>query len=95
MPPRTPDDLQAFVLADPLCRDLAALARAHGRSIALVGGWVRDWLLGRPALDWDLVISGDPAPVVADYANRIKGPVVVLDAEMGVYRTRLKSGLVL
>lgn len=91
--PRTPADLKAYVLEDPLCRRLAAAAAAHGRSIALVGGAVRDFLLGRPALDWDLVVPGDPTPLVEDLARAFKGPVVVLDAEFGVLRTRLSGGL--
>lgn len=91
---RTPEDLRAFVLADPLCRRLAALGEAHGRPIALVGGWVRDWLLGRPAPDWDLVVPGDPRPLIRDLISAEgRSSLVPLDEAFGIYRTRLASGL--
>src|SRR5687768_16522924 len=93
---RTPEALRAFVLADPLCRRLAALAAAHDRPIALVGGWVRDWLLGRPAPDWDLVVPGDPRPLVRALADEEGGgPLVPLDETFGIFRTRLRDGLML
>lgn len=91
---RDPADLTAFVLEDPTCRRLAALAADHGREIALVGGWVRDWLLGRVSPDWDLVVTGDPAPLVRQLvADQGGGPFVPLDEAFGIYRTRLRDGL--
>lgn len=48
---------------DPALRELlqqaAALAEARGVSMAIVGGAVRDMLLGRPQGDLDLVVEGD------------------------------------
>ncbi len=91
---RTPEALRDFVLADPLCRRLAAIADEHGQPIALVGGWVRDWLLGRSAPDWDLVVPGDPRPLArALVQDAGGGPLVPLDETFGIYRTRLRNGL--
>lgn len=90
---KTPAELQAFVMADPLCRELAAIAERHGRPMALVGGCVRDWLLGREPLDWDVVVPGDPTPLARDLVQGRKGALVTLDAEFGVVRTPLKNGV--
>jgi tRNA nucleotidyltransferase (CCA-adding enzyme) len=90
---KTPAELQAFVMADPLCRELAAIAERHGRPMALVGGCVRDWLLGREPLDWDVVVPGDPTPLARDLLQTRKGAMVTLDADFGVVRTPLKEGI--
>lgn len=89
----TPDDLQRFVLSDPLARDLAEIAQAHCRPMALVGGCVRDWLLGREPLDWDVVVPGDPTPLAKALLQRRPGAIVTLDADFGVVRTPLRSGV--
>ena len=39
--------------------------RSGGHQALLVGGCVRDWLMGRPPVDWDVATDADPA-VVAD-----------------------------
>lgn len=89
-----PEQMSDFVRTDPTCRRLADLAAAHGRELALVGGWVRDRLLGRTSPDWDLVVTGDPKPLVkALVAGQGGGPFVPLDEGFGIYRTRLKGGL--
>lgn len=90
---KTPDELKTFVLSDPLCRDLAAVAAEHGRPMALVGGCVRDWLLGRTPLDWDVVVPGDPTPLARSLLQRRPGALVTLDADFGVVRTPLRSGI--
>lgn len=45
--------------------ELEAVRRAGGDSVYLVGGAVRDLLLGRPRTDLDLVVVGDPARLAA------------------------------
>ena len=47
-------------------------AKAQGQSLYLVGGAVRDLLLGRPNLDFDLVVEGD-APRLARQLARKEG----------------------
>jgi tRNA nucleotidyltransferase/poly(A) polymerase len=90
---KTPEELTQFVLSDPLCRDLAAIAAEHGRPMALVGGCVRDWLLGREPLDWDVVVPGDPTPLARALLQRHPGALVTLDADFGVVRTPLRNGV--
>ncbi|MBI4377214.1 MAG: CCA tRNA nucleotidyltransferase [Elusimicrobia bacterium] len=49
--------------AERLLRLLGAEAARRGLPIYLVGGCVRDWLLGRRTLDLDFAVEGDPAPM--------------------------------
>ncbi len=46
--------------ARPLLLRIAAQAQSLALPLYAVGGCVRDWLLGRPTLDIDLVVEGDP-----------------------------------
>lgn len=70
--------------------DLLALAR--GRSAALgmpawlVGGSVRDRLLGRPTLDTDLVVPHHAQELARDIARAGGGSLVVLDAVRDIVR---------
>ncbi|MFH1984705.1 MAG: hypothetical protein ABIL58_22925 [Pseudomonadota bacterium] len=53
----------------------------------LVGGTVRDLLLGRPAADHDIATGLDPAGLAAEMARRTGGRVVVFKkADFAVYR---------
>ncbi|HEY3175747.1 MAG TPA: hypothetical protein VGK94_08300 [Candidatus Polarisedimenticolia bacterium] len=54
----------------------AALARARGVGLFLVGGVVRDLLLGRSAGDLDLVVEGDGIAFAADLARLVNGRVI-------------------
>jgi tRNA nucleotidyltransferase (CCA-adding enzyme) len=61
---------QATVLAQA-----TAVAQAHGLPLYLVGGGVRDLLMGRPINDLDLVVEGDPAPFTNALAQRLEGRI--------------------
>jgi len=55
---------------------IRSLAAARSQPVHIVGGFVRDWLLGRPSLDLDLVVEG-PAPRLARaVAHALGGEVV-------------------
>ena len=64
------DRLQALPAARPLLERLADVARVY-----VVGGGVRDLLLGGQPVDLDLVVEGD----AADVAKRLGGSIVVHD----------------
>ncbi|HEY6607740.1 MAG TPA: CCA tRNA nucleotidyltransferase [Candidatus Limnocylindria bacterium] len=74
--------------------DVLATLRAAGHEAVLVGGCVRDHLLGRPGADWDAATSALPEQVVhllpgASWENRF-GTVTVLGpppVEVTSYRT--------
>lgn len=66
---------------------LALLARASGLpALAVVGGAVRDWLLGRPHPDLDLVVEGDPRLVASFLRETMGGSWYVLDPVFDVVR---------
>ena len=52
----------------------------------IVGGAVRDELLGRPVTDVDVAVAGDPAPAARTIAAEHKGPVFPLSETFGAWR---------
>ena len=81
-PPRPPAAARA--LLEPLSRKADDL----GLPLYAVGGCVRDWMVGRPSLDLDLVCEGDPRPLAFDAALKLGGAA----EEFGRFGTlRIKS----
>ena len=62
-------------------------ALAATADIWIVGGAVRDALLGRPVRDVDLAVDGDPEPAARAVARAIRGPAFPLSEEFGAWRT--------
>lgn len=60
-----------------LVRELAELCQHAGLRSYLVGGVVRDFLLGRPLREADVVVVGDAAWVAQQVARRTQAAVVV------------------
>lgn len=91
MPPLDFDSLAAL-LTHPVVAAVGQLAgpgRAH-----LVGGSVRDALLGRPVGDFDLVVSGDGERLAQRLAERLGGRLVRLGGErFAAFRVVLADGL--
>jgi poly(A) polymerase len=52
----------------------------------IVGGTVRDELLGRPLRDVDLAVVGDPEPPARAIAEAVRGPVFRLSEAFGAWR---------
>jgi poly(A) polymerase len=52
----------------------------------IVGGTVRDAMLGRPIRDVDLAVAGDPEPAARAVARAIGGPVFPLSETFGAWR---------
>lgn len=65
--------------------------------VYIVGGGVRDALLGLPQKDLDLTTGGDSIAVARKIANHFRGDVYVMDAQRGVARVLLhrKDGLLI
>ncbi|MBM3141281.1 MAG: hypothetical protein FJZ92_14015, partial [Chloroflexi bacterium] len=81
--------------AIPLLR--AALAAAPRAGIALVGGTVRDALLGRAAggrapFDVDVTVPREALAVARRIADRVGGAFLALDAERGAARVVTAAG---
>jgi putative nucleotidyltransferase with HDIG domain len=70
---------------------VAAGAAGRGSAPALVGGAVRDALLGRADADVDLAVAGDAPALARRIAARVRGTAVVLDAERGAARVVVGS----
>ena len=56
------------------------------REAWIVGGTVRDELLGRPVRDVDLAVVGDPEPPARAIAKAVKGPAFRLSEVFGAWR---------
>ena len=52
----------------------------------IVGGTVRDALLGRPVRDVDLAVAGDPEAAARAVADAVRGPVFSLSDEFSAWR---------
>lgn len=64
-----PEEVRAAI------RDLGALAQDEGLRAYVVGGFVRDMLLGRRNLDVDIVVEGDAIAFAESAAERLGGRV--------------------
>ena len=70
LPPTAADAARLVAAAVPVpVVDLILTLAGAGHAAYLVGGSVRDTLLGRPARDWDLATSGRPADIRALFAD--------------------------
>jgi tRNA nucleotidyltransferase (CCA-adding enzyme) len=79
-PSRADEIIERLTAAVPeqllhLLREAGRLAAGQGDSLFIVGGFVRDLLLGTPNLDIDLVVEGDAIGLAQCLANRHGGRV--------------------
>ena len=65
--------------------------RAKGSEIYIVGGWLRDTLLGKQNRDLDVITADNPIKLSKKIALSLKGRFVLLDKENKVYRVVLKN----
>lgn len=52
---------------------------SHQRQGYIVGGFVRDWLLGRETNDIDIAVDGNVVNIAQEIAREIRGKLVLLD----------------
>ncbi|HTW11205.1 MAG TPA: HD domain-containing protein [Solirubrobacteraceae bacterium] len=71
---------------EPL-RTLSELA-GDGQPAWVVGGAVRDELLGRPTLDYDIALSGDAGPLAKALGRAAGGHAFLLSDEFGAWRVK-------
>jgi putative nucleotidyltransferase with HDIG domain len=62
------------------------LAELAGEPIWLVGGAVRDRLLGRESTDYDVVLRGDPKPLARAFARAARAHPFALSEAFGAWR---------
>ncbi len=70
-------------------RAVLRLAGERGAQVWLVGGAVRDALLGQPVHDWDFIVDGDSLELARAVANVLGGAYYALNAERGAGRAIL------
>ena len=70
-------------MSDPVAVVRDAL---RGSDAWVVGGTVRDDLLGRPIRDVDLAVAGEPEPAARAVAKAVRGPVFPLSEAFGAWR---------
>jgi poly(A) polymerase len=58
----------------------------------IVGGALRDELLGRPVRDVDVAVAGDPGPLARAIADEVRGPVFRLSEAFGAWRVIDRAG---
>jgi len=68
------------------------IAALRGEEAWLVGGSVRDGLLGRPVTDVDLAVAGDPERAARAIADEVGGPAFALSEAFGAWRVIDRRG---
>jgi putative nucleotidyltransferase with HDIG domain len=87
------DGLSERLAAEPLVRTArAALAEDSApEELWVVGGAVRDAVLGRPVTDLDLTVRGDSEKVARRFGKAVGGPVFALSEAFGAWRAMNKQ----
>jgi putative nucleotidyltransferase with HDIG domain len=86
-----PEGGQPLSLPEQLIQ-LQSIFQSHDRPIHLVGGAVRDVLLGRSMKDLDFVVPGGAVRLAFRVANSLNLPAYVLDRERDAGRVVLPDG---
>jgi poly(A) polymerase len=69
-----------------LLHKINQLLAAEGVPAYLVGGFLRDWLLGRETADIDIAVGAEALAVARKIAAALGGKYIPLDAENGIGR---------
>ena len=88
-----PSPIESLVDRDnlPLHQELKELASERELTVYLVGGPVRDWMLGVPCRDLDYVLEGDAVSLARTLANRVGGRAI-LHSRFGTATVELGAG---
>lgn len=81
MEPDPIKNLRSYVINHPLFKSILEISREDGAEIYLVGGLVRDRLLGRETLDVDLAVSREALKTARRFAEQTGGTFVLLREE--------------
>ena len=71
---------------EELLKLILNFASKSNRKVFLVGGFLRDLLLGRETKDFDLVPEGNAGKFARRFANEVRGSFVLLDEKNKIYR---------
>lgn len=81
-------------LTSPLITVVRQVCAARGIRVWLVGGAVRDLVLGREVRDWDVAVERDAILLARTTADRLNADVYVLDAELDVARVLIEDTMI-
>ena len=87
---RTPVE-EGYLGFPPLVQRLRDLFAVRGVSVFVVGGTLRDAMLGRPIVDVDLAVEGDAVSAGREIASEMNGRQVVLDDARDICRVHVPS----
>jgi poly(A) polymerase len=93
MYPQTVEELDLYAKPEvfrPLIR-IARFLTEEGIPSFLVGGFLRDTLLGRDTADIDIAIDGDALGAAQQMAESLDGHYLLLDSENGIGRVALSN----
>jgi poly(A) polymerase len=85
---------QRITLDHPLLATIGAVADREGVEAYVVGGYVRDLLLGLPDRDIDVLVIGDGTALARAVARRLGTNTVVVHERFGTAMVPLESGKV-
>lgn len=80
--------IASLVAADPTVHTAARALQAHGGQVYVVGGAVRDAILGKEPHDLDLMVRGLPGQDVNHILRSLRGQVKLTGSDFGVFRYR-------
>lgn len=76
---------------DPAVHQVIRRQAHHNQRIYLVGGCIRNLLIGRPSSDIDFTVSGDAIQLARQIANELKSGFYILDDERKTARVILQN----
>ena len=80
------------VLADlPHLKTIRDIAKRRRLEVYLVGGFLRDFMLGKPCFDFDFAVDKEAISLAKKFSDTIKGAFVLLDDEHGCARVVKKQ----
>ncbi len=83
--------MNAFLIQSPHLKPLQNIVRLKNLKVYLVGGFLRDYLLGRPCLDFDFSVEKGAVALARIFSRKIRGSFVLLDEEHGCARVVRKE----
>ena len=84
--------VQEWLDSVPIRRRVVDYLCAQSVPIYLVGGTVRDALLGRQGYDIDVAVDGQALPLARQVADHFRGAYVAMDTDRDVGRVVLRAG---
>ncbi len=83
--------MRALLPSNALLHEVCLALAGRAEPVYLVGGYVRDWLLGQASHDLDFAVDGPAIAVAREVADAFRGAFVLLDREHDTARAILRQ----